>query len=85
MLWCDPFGLTKKSHSVNVLFQGISSLKGVTCCVFGIGGASGWKAFGVQLCVCDECGRLLVNGALTSRVTSLITSLTFSQMSFLCD
>lgn len=50
--------------------------------------ASGWKAFGVQ-CMCvretTERGRRLVNRALTSGVTSLITSVTFSQMSFLCD
>lgn len=48
---------------------------------------SGWKAFDVQLCVGNTaaCGRRLVNGAVTSRVTSLITSVTFSQMSFLCD
>lgn len=48
---------------------------------------SGWKAFDVQLCVCNMvvCGSCLVNGAMTSGVTSLITSVTFSQMSFLCD
>lgn len=39
----------------------------------------------VCVCVRAQCGRRFVNGALTSRVTSLITSLTFSQMSFLCD
>lgn len=46
-----------------------------------------WEAFDVQPCVRNtaECGRRLVNGAMTSGVTSLITSVTFSQMSFLCD
>ena len=40
-----------------------------------------------RVCVCNTavCGRRLVNGAVTSGVTSLITSVTFSQMSFLCD
>ena len=48
---------------------------------------SEWKGFDVQPCVCNTAVRVrrLVNGALTSRVTSLITSVTFSQMSFLCD
>lgn len=46
-----------------------------------------WEAFDAQPCVRNtaECGRRLVNGAMTSGVTSLITSVTFSQMSFLCD
>lgn len=41
----------------------------------------------MQRCVCNTavCARRLVNGAMTSGVTSLITSVTFSQMSFLCD
>lgn len=56
-------------------------------CIFHVG-VSGWKAFDVQtVCVYNTavCGRRLVNGAMTSGVTSLITSVTFSQMSFLCD
>lgn len=65
----------------------------VTCvfhipgCMFGGGVHLAWEAFDVQPCVRNtaKCGRRLVNGAMTSGVTSLITSVTFSQMSFLCD
>lgn len=40
---------------------------------------------GFNVCNTTVCGKRLVNGAMTSGVTSLITSVTFSQMSFLCD
>lgn len=49
-------------------------------CVFSVG----VNLAGRLLMYNRVCIRRLGNGAMTSEVTSLITSVTFSQMSFLC-
>lgn len=75
--FCECCGMRGCLPAMCVLY---SRLNVVCVCV------SGWKAFDVQPQPCVfVCGRRLVNGAMTSRVTSLITSVTFSQMSFLCN
>lgn len=72
--------LPRRSHFVNIMV-----CMGCYVCV-------SYCRLCVGACVCASdkcsvkvCGRRLVNGTMTSGVTSLITSVTFSQMSFLCD